>query len=396
VFQTLAFRFAILTLLHFIVDFYGGLAIPLVEPALTTHLNASLTAVALLVGGSAFIINLVQPLSGWLLPKNGMPALLIFAPLAAGVLSLLGLTDSYAVTAIIFLISAIGIGLVHPEATLTASALSRKREGLGVGFFLSGGYFGFASGSLISGLWIEKAGIGALRNFWVLGLLVLAAVALVLLSGLYRLRPASEIDAPGRQGYLPFGLTLPVSVLTAVFNLVLIRLITLYLVRSFPGQQAQAWGGTAIFTMGISGALAASLWGALSEKTGSGRLIAALIIIGAPFYWALLHIDKPQSAALFSFFTGITIGGVFPLTVVLARRSRGSAHRLRIGFAIGGAWGVGEICFMIAGRYIDSFEKGAVQPVLNVLSLGWFLLAALVILALFVDRLERKHASVSA
>ena len=81
--QSARARLVILTLVHFTVDFYGGLTIPLPEPTLVRHLGVALPRVALLIGMCAIVVNLIQPLSGWLLPKRGMPSLLWAAPLAA-------------------------------------------------------------------------------------------------------------------------------------------------------------------------------------------------------------------------------------------------------------------------------------------------------------------------
>ena len=53
-------QLAVLTLVHFTVDFYGGLTIPIPEPTLTGHLEVALPMVALLVGGCALLTNIIQ------------------------------------------------------------------------------------------------------------------------------------------------------------------------------------------------------------------------------------------------------------------------------------------------------------------------------------------------
>jgi MFS transporter, FSR family, fosmidomycin resistance protein len=389
--QSARSRLIVLTITHAVVDFYAGLIVPLVEPTLTTHFGVSLTTISLLVGGSAFVINLVQPLGGALLPRRGMPILLLIAPPVAALMATIGLTHSVLMGAVLMVVSGAAIGIVHPEATLTASAVSRRREGLGVGFFLAGGYLGFSAGSLLSGVWVERAGIEALGSFWILMLPALAISGLVALTGLHRYYPHDHKSAgqPSADATLPFPLTLMLAVGAASVNLVLIRLVTILLVRQFPGQDAQAWGGTTVFALGLTGAIGAFGWGYVSGYTGHARLIAILVVLGAPFYWLLLHSSSPPVAALWGALTGLTIGSTFSLSVVLARRSKGTAHRLRIGLAIGGAWGSGEVLFMVAGRFIDAHAAGAVEPVRTVLSAGWLVLAALLVLAFIVDRRER-------
>jgi hypothetical protein len=84
------------------------------------------------------------------------------------------------------------------------------------------------------------------------------------------------------------------------------------------------------------------------------------------------------------------MGGVFPLCVVLARESHGLPHRLRMGLAIGGAWGLGEVAFILGGRYVGCFPEGAVAPVATVLRTCWVMLGAGALLALGVALFERR------
>lgn len=382
-------RLFVLTLVHFAVDFCGGLVVPLPEPTLVRHLGIDLPHVAILLGGAALIVNVVQPTSGWLLPKQGLPILLAIAPVAASLTALIGLTHSYWMVALMLATASVGIGIVHPEAALAAHSLSGKQKGLGVSFFMSGGYFGFACGSLISGWWVVHRDQG-LARFWLLALPGVLVCIMVLLCGLHRLKGHLDEGPQHEASCLSFWPVFLLAVTTAVNMCLFVRFVPIYLVRTFPGQQGQLWGGATVFATGVTGAIGAWLWGHLSDRLGRGRVIVATQVAAALILWPTLHLSSPARAPLWGLALGLTMGSVFPLCVVLARQSQGLPQRLRMGLAIGGAWGLGEIAFMAAGKFVGLYPAEAAKPVFTVLSLCWILLAATAALAALVARKERE------
>ncbi len=250
---------------------------------------------------------------------------------------------------------------------------------------------GFATGSLISGIWVEKFNQD-ISHLWILSLPAFGVVLLVLYVGLHRIQGHPQENQKRSTDSIPFALALALAISIAVFHLILVRLSTIYLVRSFPGQDAQAWGGATVFALGISGALGAFLWGYFSHKFGCARMILMLSAVGMPFYYMFLRIDSPQLAPVLGAIIGLTLGGTFPLAVVLARRAKGTAHRLRIGLSIGGAWGTGELVFIMAGKYIGGFPPTEATPVMTVFKLCWVLVVCSILLAFVIDRKEQSLA----
>ncbi len=108
-------KLVVLSAVHFCVDFYAGVIVPLPEPTLTRHLGVGLPVVTLIIGCTAFLVNLVQPLGGWLLPKRGLPFILLIAPPLAALAAAIGLTHSIAVTTGLLAVSSIAIGIVHHD-----------------------------------------------------------------------------------------------------------------------------------------------------------------------------------------------------------------------------------------------------------------------------------------
>ncbi len=154
----MAFKLAVLMLAHGVVDFYAGLTLPLPEPTLVAHYGTSLTRVMLLISASAILCNAVQPLAGWLLPKRPLPVMLWLCPLLAGLIAWIGISGRYGIGWCLFLISAVGIGALHPEAVLSAQALSGRRIGMITSMFMATGFFGFSVGSLVGGWWGRRCG----------------------------------------------------------------------------------------------------------------------------------------------------------------------------------------------------------------------------------------------
>jgi predicted MFS family arabinose efflux permease len=216
---------------------------------------------------------------------------------------------------------------------------------------------------------------------------VLVAI-LVFATGLHRLAGhmnTSQSDG----GSLPFGLVFLLCICIAVNMGLLVRFTPILLVRRFPGGGGQGWGGAAVFATGVFGALGAFAWGHLSERRRRGLFMAGAQVVAAPFLYLLMHTPSPALAPVWGVGLGLTMGSVFPLSVVLARQSKAGGQRLGMGLAIGGAWGLGEVAFILGGRYVDRFPAGASEPVLDVMALCWALLAATAVLAVLVARRER-------
>ena len=227
-----------------------------------------------------------------------------------------------------------------------------------------------------------------LAHFWMLGLPALLPVALVLRSGLHRLEGHVEEEKGKEAGVLPFLPVVGAAVCISLGYCLIVRLVTIFLVRSFPGQDAQGWGGTTVFAGGISVVLGAFVWGHFSDRFGRGRIIAVTQCLCAPFMYQLLHVKEVWLAPFWMSGVGFTMGAAFPLTVVLAREARGLTQRLRIGLVIGGAWGLGEIAFILGGKHVGRYPAGTVAPVSGVLNLCWFFLIGAAAMGVMISRME--------
>lgn len=380
-------RLFALTMVHFTVDFYGGLTIPLPEPTLTEHLNADIAIVAFIIGISAIVINAIQPIIGWVLPQKGSPIILLIGPLLAALIAFIGLSQSAWIVGLLLITAAVGIGIIHPEGSLVAHSLSGKNKGLGMSLFMAGGYFGFSFGGLLSGYWAENYG---LNYYWVLSILSVFTALLVYFSGLFRFHGTSKTVEPQREALISFKYILPLSVCVAVNMSILVRFYTIFLVRKFPHEEAQSYGGMVIFTTGIFGVLGSILLGYMSRHFSVPKLIAFSQLLSVPFLYQLFHIESIQTTPYWACGVGLTLCSVFPLTIVLAKQSYGLSDRLRMGLTIGGAWGIGEAVFILGGKYISFFQRHELEPVHDIFSIIWFLLFGTLCCLFLIDRGLKK------
>jgi len=383
------FKIAVLTWLHFTADFLGGLTLPLPEPTLVQHFNTDLFTVMWVITASALLCNLIQPIAGSLLPKNGLPVLLVICPLLAGLAACIGLTDRIPLFAIMLLLSFTAIGLIHPEAALTVQAIAPRRKSLAVASFMSGGFLGYSTGALAGAWWAKRF---LLENFWIFCLPAVLAATLVVVAGLHRAQghvKNADTDRPG--GLLPFKIVLAVSIAISIAACLLVRMYPVYAYRAF-GPRGQEYSGVVLFSLGIAGALASYLWGHIADRHGCGRTIALVELAGIPFYFLLLFVPGISLAPLWAIGIGMTAGAVFPLTVVMAQNAGGLKPRLRMGLCIGGAWAVGEVVVMLAAKYMSLCPPGAVEPARNVLLIPP---VASAVAALLSYGISRREGSIS-
>ena len=119
-------RLAVLTFLHFLVDFYVGVRIPLIEPTLTEHLGVTIGAVMLIIGMGTLMVHGTQPLYGAIFPRGGSPWILAACPIIAAIVCMMGLVDSYSLMALLFGVSGLAIGVLHPEGMTLAYDFERE------------------------------------------------------------------------------------------------------------------------------------------------------------------------------------------------------------------------------------------------------------------------------
>ncbi|MHC4874142.1 MAG: MFS transporter [Planctomycetota bacterium] len=364
-------RLAVLTLLHFTVDFYAGLRGPII-PTLTIHLATTLKLVIYLTASCGIIVNAVQPTFGAFVAKKGFPFILVAGPVLAAAMGLIGLSHSYMITAFIFAFAAFGVGLVHPEAVMAANDISVKRLGLGMSIFMSGGYLGYSSGSLVAGWWGQKLG---LDYFWILSVPGLMVAVFIYLTGLHKFRAeAASLPEERDENAHSFWPVFALGVMLAINIVLIINFFTVYMMEKF-GKDYQGFAGTGLFLFGVCGAIGGCLWGHLSEGKKRITLVFIATLIALPFSLTFYDLDSTAMILVWLAFMGLTMNACFPITVILAQSARQFTRPLRTGLAIGGTWGLGMASSAAAGYFTVFFK---VEEILRFSTVA-FLLASVLI-----------------
>jgi len=341
----------VLMLAHLTVDMYGGFLMPLI-PALRDRLDVRLSAMTALAGTCGILVNAIQPFAGMISPVFRRPLLMMLGPVLAICMALIGTTQSFWVVAVLVLAGHVGIGVFHPDGLMAAHSVSGAKEHLGVPVFLSGGFFGFSLGAIVSTHWVSGPGFG---SFWMLGLPGLVIPMLYAATGLNaRLTYESHEPSRGRPADgVAFGWLLLLGTLMASTVCVLYTFLNVTLEARF-GRPAIAWGGTAIALTGLCGALGSYGWGYLSARVSLFGLIAAGQLLYVPLYLRIVAADSRTSLIAASIPAGLVMGGAFfPLVAMAARRARGLTPGLRAGLIVGGSWGGGSIVAIVCGFLTD-------------------------------------------
>ncbi len=381
-------RIFILTALHFIVDFFIGITVPLAEPTLTSQLSVSLFMIMIIMSSTDIVVNAIQPLSGFFLPKKGLPILLLLSPILAGTTTLIGLTDNYYLVFLLMIHSAFWVGIVHPEAVLTLQDLS-KNPSFATAIFMSGGFLGFSTGCFVGGIYGQKIGIGSMWIFIIPGLLI---ALFVYLSNLYKYEPKVEPKdiakcAEGKVHFLYIvGLAICVTTILCFFS----RILPVYMVRKF-GNEAQIWGGTALLFIGISCSVSSFLWVYLSKFFNSGFIIIFTYICGSVFIYLIKVVDNVSYIPMLCIGIGTFLGGVFPLIIAMSKNAKGGTPRLKAGLSIGGAWGAGALIIMFCSKYIDLFPETDISSIEFLMDLCGIVIFISILLSSIVIVKGRKN-----
>lgn len=340
----------------------------------------------IIISCSAIIVNAIQPLAGAFLPKRRLPIILLLGPIVAASASFIGLTTNYWLTLVILISSGVGIGVLHPEASMTVQNLSSKKAGLATSIFMSAGFFGFSTGSLVGGYWGQYLG---LSYFWLLFLLGVFASLAIILTGLTKPEKQEVNQNISISGNLNFFIVLLIAMLMASNLAMIYRYLPIFFVRKF-GVEVQAISGSIPFFIGLFGAIGSFLWGYISDKKGSGLLLLSVYLIGFSFLYFIINSSQIVYAIIPALFFGFSIGGSFPISVVLARKAKQFSMRLRMGLCIGGAWGTGEILVILSSKYIDCFPDQSLEPLITILHIPFILMFLIIILSSYIIIKEKQ------
>ncbi|MRR31296.1 MFS transporter, partial [bacterium] len=141
-------KVAIISAGHSIQDTYQAFLPPLLPLLIEKFALIKTEAGLLSVFGN--IPSLLQPLIGYLADRTGPRYFVILAPAVTAIMmSFLGVAPTYAVAAILLLVTGVSSACIHSTGPVMAGRLSAERLGLGMSFWMVGGEIGRVLGPLV-------------------------------------------------------------------------------------------------------------------------------------------------------------------------------------------------------------------------------------------------------
>jgi FSR family fosmidomycin resistance protein-like MFS transporter len=214
---------------------------------------------------------------------------------------------------------------------------------------MSGGIAGFAIGCYVGPLLVEWFGLMGL--FWPVLTAALSLISMIVLRVRLAVdeKPKSNFDSNQNQiRFLQVMLTaVPLCTATTVFvGLLPTRLEELGFSLSM--------GGFSIMAYNLGGAAGAFAWAWFASKKSNMYAVNLASFLALPILTVYLVLIENDWAKYILFLGGACGLGGFPLLVTVARHAVGGSLGLRMGFVVGGAWGIAAIIMILLGPVAEA------------------------------------------
>jgi MFS family permease len=258
-------------------------------------------------------------------------------------------------------------------------------------FVIMGGYFGYCGGGWIGAELVDD-GVGLKGLRW---MLITAAAGLVMASVTkfrlaieeeesgrepehtgehynYRIRNKQEKGTPGRQRYEAEGPAVrqktgkeeeedvkgkvafwPLFIIASWIctgTSITVSLLPTHIYESGLGLD---FGGFSSFMFGAGVGIGGVLWGIYAHRIGEFKASVMSLIIGPPFLFVYLLFSTYKPAVVILLVCGFCTGGAYPMLVSMARNAKEMNLGRRMGFMVGGVWGIASLLLIGAGSTAD-------------------------------------------
>ncbi len=361
---------------HAVHDTYTAFLPPLL-PVLIEKFALSNTQAGLL---SVFMQwpSLLQPVFGFLADHVNLRYLVIFAPAVSAIaMSLLGVAPTYAVLAVLLIIVGVSAAGLHAVGPVIAGNLSGHSLGRGMGMWMVGGGLGYTVGPLILVAALHRVQLEGTPWLMIGGILA-SAVLYIRLRNVSSQPNGGPRTRPWRQAFRALRpLMAPVIGITAARSFMAAALGT-FLPTFLKGEGSPLWfagAAMAVFeAAGMAGALAA---GALSDRIGRRRVLAAAMALASPLMAVFLLAQDaarlPILAAL-----GFCALSIMPVMMALLQENFPQNRALVNGLYLGLSFLSTASATMALGALADAYSMrtafiiSAAAPLLG-LPLVWWL-----------------------
>jgi FSR family fosmidomycin resistance protein-like MFS transporter len=356
---------------HAVHDTYTGFLSPLL-PAFIEALALSKTEAGLLT-----VFNqgpsLLQPFIGHLADRLSLRYLVILAPgVSATAMSLLGVAPTYAMLAVLLMVTGLSSAALHSVAPVMAGRLSGKRLGRGMGFWMVGGELGRTLGPLaIAGYFVLQPDSLTGMPWLMLGGWLASLLLYIRLRDVPGRPPDAAAGLPWRQVLRSMGPLLIPVVAVIVVRSFMAAALTTYLPVFLTEEGAALWfAGIALSVLEAAGVVGALLGGTLSDLLGR-RMVLGLSLSTTPLLmFAFLAVNNWLRFPLL-LLLGLTSLSVMPVIMALVQENFPQNRALANGVYMALSFGIRSGVVVIVGAMGDfwgmrtAFATSAVIPLLG-------------------------------
>jgi FSR family fosmidomycin resistance protein-like MFS transporter len=381
----------VLSSVHFFIDMFPSM-LPAILPAVLTEFSLSLSKGGLVMAVMYLTCNGVQPLTGHLRANKRKPLFLSLGLILGTVICLLDVLPreggAFGGMVVLAVVSGFGIAMVHPEGLRGVHRLRSIKPAVSTAVFMAGGFLGSASSGAISAFLVSRFG---LRGLYPVMLLPVVGIVLVLL---LKVRLAVERtpyvkDAAQRAGQVReppllrfwsiFLMAMPAAVSTTIIALLLPTALNEL-------GYGLTFGGLSATVFGLGGAVGSFVWAHIAHRKGELKCTVAALFLAIPFIVSYLVFINSRMAIWMLFGAGFCAISAYILMITLSRSAAGLTLGQRMGFMVGGTWGLAYVIFM---ALLPAAEHFGVDVVLKFSPLGYLLSGAF---GLYVILKARRQA----
>ena len=378
----------VVILSHLVLEIYQAFLSPLL-PSLINKLGLTLVLAGLL----ATILNvsgaILQPLFGAYVDRSPLARFIMWGPLVGvAAASLLGLAPNFLVAAVLMVLSGLACAAYHPEATAAVHHATNRGRGLAMSLYMAGGTLGWAIGPLFILAIVNRLGLEYSYLAMIPGVL---ATAYIWRAGPRRID--NPLNGNGSTGAADHGVTPKSHFRLADLKVNGRALFTLWLIVVLNGTVTQSFAtflpvywtengipsmmtGVWLMIMSLCSASGGILIAMLSDRLGRRGVLAAGLILAAPFL--LLFFAFQGTLSWLGLFAGwFILGGVSPITVVTGQELNKSGAAMTAGLMMGFGWAGGGLMVTAVGALADHIGTGPALRSLLVLPVAAAALAYL-------------------
>jgi MFS family permease len=343
---------------------FGGI-LPAILPVIRSRFVLSLSAGVFVLTVFNIVCNFVQILTGGTRKTKNRPVGLVVGLVLGAAICFFpafeGFKYNFAMLIFLAVVSSTGVAIMHPEGLRAIHNLDKISASVSSAIFMSGGFIGFAGGGMISSALVSAWG---LKSLYFLLILPVAAILLVVLSKvrLATEKPAGEGVAiketsVGVNFWLVFIMSLPATFAsTVIIGLMPTHLNELGFELTF--------GGLTSLVFGAGSAAGSFFWAWRATKKGDIPTIITALFAGVPFLFGHIFFAEYRWAIAMLGVGAFCSAASYPLVVALAMKAGGVNLGQRMGFIVGGSWGIASIMFLLTGLLAERTGVGVILKVL--------------------------------